>query len=59
MTVEILLWTWSGFFWGMLSVAAFLIGLLLFVLFLFRDSWDSGVTSGFGGGGGAASRGLT
>ena len=54
MTVEILLWTWSGFFWGMLSVAALLIGLLLIVLILFQDSKDTGLTSAFGGGGSSA-----
>jgi len=54
MTVEILLWTWSGFFWGMLSVAAFLIGLLLIILILFQDSKDTGLTSAFGGGGSSA-----
>src|SRR5262245_18888534 len=51
MTVEILLWTWSGFFWGTLSLAAFLIGFLLIVLILFQDSKDTGLTRAFGGGG--------
>jgi protein translocase SecG subunit len=54
MTVEILLWTWSGFFWGTLSLAAFLLGLLLILLILFQDSKDTGLTSAFGGGGSSA-----
>ena len=54
MTVEILLWTWSGFFWGTLSCAAFLIGLALILLILVQDSKDTGLTSAFGGGGSSA-----